>query len=162
MAYPSKEYHNRLANLDGDSILAGNLKDVPMSKNVVKQCAHEYRQSTLLDKDVIQSIQSLKESCISKLGAKSIPGFIQFFSVKPFTLALWTELFQEMSVHHCLLVHATGSIATKISEKEIFYFAFISYDRSVQTEPVAHIDILTELSTTNTLKLAALAQWQPL
>ena len=137
MAYPSKEYHNRLANLDDDSFLAGNLKDVPMSKNVVKQCAHEYRQSTLLDQDVIQSIQSLKESCISKLGAKSIPGFIQFFSVKAFTLALWTEkdieLFHKMSVHHCLLVDATGSIAKKISEKEIFYFAFISYDKSVQT-----------------------------
>ena len=28
MAYPSKEYHNRLANLDDDSFLAGNLKDV--------------------------------------------------------------------------------------------------------------------------------------
>ena len=51
-----------------------------------------------------------------------------------------------------LLVHATGSIATKISEKEIFYFAFISYDRSVQTEPVARTETLTELSTTNTLK----------
>ena len=45
MAYPSKEYHNRLANLDDDTFLAGNLKDVPMSKNVAKQCAHEYRQS---------------------------------------------------------------------------------------------------------------------
>ena len=57
-----------------------------------------------------------------------------------------------MSPDHCLLVDATGSIATKISDKEIFYFAFLSYDRSVHTEPVAHIEILTELSTSNTLK----------
>ena len=156
MAYPSKSFHKGLANLDADSFLAGNLKNVPMSKNVAKQCAHEYRQSTLLDKDIIQSLQSQKEVFLSTLHSKSIPGFIQFFSLKLFTLALWTEkdveLFHKMSVNHCLLVDATGSIATKISEKEIFYFAFISYDRSVQTEPVAHIEILTELSTTNTLK----------
>ena len=51
-----------------------------------------------LDKDVIQSIQSLKESFISKLGAKSIPGFVQFFSVKPFTRALWTA--KEIELFH--------------------------------------------------------------
>ena len=55
-----------------------------------------------------------------------------------------------MSSDHCLFVDDTGSLVTKISDKEIFYFAFISHDRSAQTEP--HIEILTEISTTNTLK----------
>ena len=32
----------------------------------------------------------------------------------------------------------------------MFYFAFLSYDRSVKTEPVAQV--LTDLSATNTLK----------
>ena len=57
-----------------------------------------------------------------------------------------------MSSSHSLLVDATGSIATKLTDKEIFYFAFISYDRSIQTEPVPHLEFLTDLSTTNTLK----------
>ena len=57
-----------------------------------------------------------------------------------------------MSSDHCSFVDATGSLVTKISGKEIIYFAFISHDRSAQTEPVAHIEILTEISTTNTLK----------
>ena len=69
---------------------------------------------------------------------------------------LWTqsdvEFFHKMSDEYSLVVDATGSIAHKLGEKEIFYFAFLSYDRSVKTEPVAHIEVLTDLSTTNTLK----------
>ena len=47
LSYPSKVYPKRLADLDETSFLAGNLKDTPISKNVLKQCAYEYRQSTL-------------------------------------------------------------------------------------------------------------------
>ena len=156
MAFPSKEFHKRLSNLDQNSFLAGNLKDTPISKNVIKQCAYEYRKSTLVDADLVKSLQIIKEKYISELEFKTVPGFLQFFSIQPLTIALWTqtdvELYHKMSSDHCLLVDATGSIATKISDKEIFYFAFLSYDRSVHTEPVAHIEILTELSTSNTLK----------
>ena len=53
--YPSKEFHRRLAELDEKSFQAGNLKDTPISKNVVRQCAYEYRKSTLEDKDIIES-----------------------------------------------------------------------------------------------------------
>ena len=49
MSYPSKEFHRRLANLDEKCFLAGNLKDVPMSKSDVKQCAYEYQLSILVD-----------------------------------------------------------------------------------------------------------------
>ena len=131
LSYPSKEYHKRLDDFDETSFLAGNLKDTPILKNVLQQCAYEYRQSTLKDKNVVQSISMLKEKYISEL-----------VSLQPFTLALWTEtdieIFHKMSDNHLLLIDATGSIATKLSNKEIFYFAFTSYDRSAHTEPVAH------------------------
>ena len=69
---------------------------------------------------------------------------------------MWTEqdieFYHRMSNSHSLLVDATGSIVTKKDGKEVFYFSYISYDRSVKTEPVAHIELLTELSTTHTLK----------
>ena len=160
LPYPSKEWHKRLANVDESSFQAGNLKDTPISKNVIKQCGYEYRQSTVEDKDVIQSIQILKEKYIKDMTAKAVQGFIQFFSIQPFTIALWTEkdieCYHKMSPNHSLVVDATGSIATKLSKKEIFYFGFISYDRSVKTEPVAHIEVLTDLSTTNTLKFILL------
>ena len=38
--YPSKASHKRLADLDETSFLAGNLKDTPISKNVLKQCIY--------------------------------------------------------------------------------------------------------------------------
>ena len=156
LSYPSKEYHRRVAKLDEDSFQAGHLRDTPISKYVVKQCAYEYRKSTHIDKDAIQSVQLLKEKYCSELPGKSVAGFIQFFSINPLTVALWTEkdveLFHQMSTNHSLLVDATGSIVTKLSGKEIFYFAFISFDKSVKTEPLSHIELLTDLSTTNTLK----------
>ena len=57
-----------------------------------------------------------------------------------------------MSQQHCLVVDATGSVAVKINDKEVFYFAFLSFDRSLKTEPVPHVEILTEKITHNTLK----------
>ena len=155
-SFPSKEYHKRLGNLDEKFFSLGNLKDTPASKNVVKQCSHEYRNSLFEDKEVVKSIQILKSKYNEELKGKSVTGFIQFFSVEPFIVALWTEqdieLYHRMSNSHSLLVDATGSIVTKKDGKEVFYFAYISYDRSVKTEPVAHIELLTELSTTHTLK----------
>ena len=98
----------------------------------------------------------LKRKYISQLESRAIPGFIEFVSLQPFTVALWTEtnieFLYKMLANHSLLVDATGSIATKLSDKEIFYFTFISYYRSVQTEPVLHMEILIDISTTNTLK----------
>ena len=57
-----------------------------------------------------------------------------------------------MSDTKSVVVDATGSIVSKLGDKEIFYFAFISYDRSLKTEPVPHIELFTDLSTTHTLK----------
>ena len=156
LSFPSKEFHKRLANLDENTFSSGNLRGTHMSKNVIKQCAYEYRESSLEDKDVIRSIQLLQQKFSEETQSKSTSGFIQFFSINPFAIGLWTEkdieLYHKMSSSHSLLVDATGSIATKLTDKEIFYFAFFSYDRSIQTEPVPHLELLTDLSTTNTLK----------
>ena len=139
MAYPSKVFHRRLANLDENSFMTGNFKNVPTSKNIIRQCSHEYRQSILIDKDVYQNIQMLTEKYISDLEFKSIPGFIQYFSIQPLTPALWTqsvvEFFHKMSDEHSLVVDATGSIAHKLGGKEMFYFGILSYDRCAKTEP---------------------------
>ena len=75
--------------------------------------------------------------------------------ITPLTIALWTEkdieLFHQMASKHSLVVDATGGVVTKLSGKEIFYFAFISFDKLMETEPVPHIEIFTDLSTTGTL-----------
>ena len=58
-----------------------------------------------------------------------------------------------MTKQHSLLVDATGTIALELNDKEIFYFAFISFDRSLKVEPVPHIEILTDRSSFNTLEV---------
>ena len=56
-----------------------------------------------------------------------------------------------MNRQHWSVVDATGSVAIKINGKELLYFAVLSFDGSLQTEPVVHIEILTEKATYNTL-----------
>ena len=101
MAFPSKEYHRRLASLDEKSFLAGNLKNVPLSKNVLKQCSYEYRKSKLVDDSVTKSLQILQDRYKKELPSKSVPGFIQFLSISPFVISPWCEsdvqTFHEMS-----------------------------------------------------------------
>ena len=70
LSYHSKEFHKRLANLEETSFSVGNLKDTPMSKNVLKQCSYEYRKSTLEDEDAIKSIRILEEKYTTELAAK--------------------------------------------------------------------------------------------
>ena len=85
-----------------------------------------------------------------------IAGFIQFTSFDPLTVALWCEkdieLFHQMRIKHSLRVDATGTIASKLNEKEIFYFAFLSFSRSLNVEPVPHIELLTDRASFNTLE----------
>ena len=59
-----------------------------MSKNVIKQCAYEYRESSLEDRDVIRSIQLLQQKFSEETQSKSTSGFIQFFSINPFAIGL--------------------------------------------------------------------------
>ena len=42
-----------------------------MSKNFIKQCAHECRKSSLEDKDIIQSVQLLLQQLSKETQSKS-------------------------------------------------------------------------------------------
>ena len=156
MTYCSKFFHEKLNSLDEQSFSMGNLKDIPSSKNVISQCSYEYRKKNQLSESVVESVQLLKKAYNKELNHKFVPGFIQFISVDPLTIALWSEkdieLFHEMAKQHSFLVDATGTIALKLNNKEIFYFAFISFDRTLKVEPVPHIEILTDRASFNTLQ----------
>ena len=114
------------------------------------------RKSTLEDKDIIKIIQLLQQKYVAESKSKCVKSFIQFFSVNSFTVALWTEkdieLYQPMSDTKSVVVDATGSIVSKLGDKEIYYFAFISYNRSLKTEPIPRIELFADLSKTHTLK----------
>ena len=44
MTYCSQIFHEKLNSLDERSFSMGNLKDIPISKNVISQCSYEYRK----------------------------------------------------------------------------------------------------------------------
>ena len=155
MTYPSKLYHRRFSALNDESFLMGNLKNVPTSKSVITQCRYEYRKANQVDESLINSLKTLKSKYNAELNSKLVPGFMQFVSLDPLTVALWTEndieLYHEMSKKHSLLVDATGTVTFKLNDKEVLYFAFISFDRFIKTEPVPHLEILTDRASTSTL-----------
>ena len=53
---------------------------------------------------------------------------------------------------YLFFVDATGTIASKLNGKEIFYFAFLSFSRFLKIEPVPDTDILTDRASFNTLE----------
>ena len=156
MKYPSKLFHRKLSALDDDQFLKGNLGDVPKSKNVINQCAYEFRKANREDDSLITSLKLLKVKFSEKLKEGAISGFIQFMSCDPLTVGLWCkkdiEFYHKMSKSHSMLVDATGSVSLKVNNKEILYFSFLFYDRAVKTEPVPHLEILTDRASTATLK----------
>ena len=91
MTYCSKFFHEKLNSLDERSFSMGNLKDIPISKNVISQCSYEYRRKNQKSESVVESVQLLKKAYNKELDNKFVPGFIQFIFVNPLTIALWSE-----------------------------------------------------------------------
>ena len=56
-----------------------------MSKHLLKP-----RTNNLEDGNAIKSIRIVEKRYTIELAAKSLPGFLQYFSINPFTIALWT------------------------------------------------------------------------
>ena len=122
---------------------------------MIKQESYEYCKSKLADDSVINSLKILQTRYKAELSSKAAPGFIQFISISPFTVALWCEkdiqLFHEMSRQHCLVIDATGSVAIKINGKELFTSHFCLLIDHCKKNSVARTEILTEKATYNTL-----------
>ena len=156
MPFPSKVYHRRLAALDETSFQMGNMKNVPQSKDVVSQYKYEPKRNSRVDDTIIVSLQELKSSDERDLSTKIIPGFVQFTSFDPLTVGLWSEkdieLFRQMSQKYSFFVDATGTIASKLNGKEIFYFAFLSFNRFLKIEPVLHLEIWKDRASFNTIE----------
>ena len=156
MAYPSKLHHRKIQALDENLFQMGNMKDVPRSKSVITQCSYEFRKNKREDDSLITSLILIKNDYINEMKYNNVvPGFIQFLSFDPLTIGLWCEqdieFFHEMAKKHSMLVDATGSVTTKIHGKEILYFSFLFYNKNVRTEPVPHLEILTDRPSTTPL-----------
>ena len=83
-----------------------------------------------------------------KRKSKFVDGFIQFLTYSLLLIGLWTqqdiELFYELGSVHSLVADATTNVAVKLCEKRIFYFAFVIYNKTIKTEPVPILEVLTD------------------
>ena len=85
--YPSKTWHEKLKNVPDENFEAGNITEAGCSKASYKTIKSEQVAKSYPDKDLVQSISKLKEKYNSEMGS-TVKGFIQYFSVEPFTVGL--------------------------------------------------------------------------
>ena len=78
----------------------------------------------------------------------TVKGSIQYFSVKPFTIGLWTqkniELYHEVGSFSPLLCDATGKVCANVNGKSIFYHTYVPQEYNVKVEPTPVCQILTD------------------
>ena len=123
--FPSREFHKKLGDLADCSFKSRNLGETGSSKNVYKQIKHEGLKVKQKHENIFLSIMELKEQCISEFDYTKIKGFVQFFSLEPFVVGLWTEkdvdIFHFNALNFVFMADATGSIAFKVGSKMALY-----------------------------------------
>ena len=88
---------------------------------------------------------NLKEEYLSQLDYNKVKDFIQYFSMQPFVIGLWTEKGIHYNANqYTLMGDATGSIAAKVGTKMILCYSFLLCDKTRNGEPLANIKILTD------------------
>ena len=146
--FPSREYHKKLSQVDQCSFNLGSLGEIGNSKNVYKQIKHEGLKAKQKHENIFISLMNLKEKYLSQFDYNKIKGFIQYFSMHPFVIGLWTEkdidMFHYNAKQYALVGDATGSIAAKVGTKMILYYSFLLSDKTRNSELLANIEVLTD------------------
>ena len=88
--FPCKDFHKKLTSLDEDSFNAGNLAGAGKSKEVYKQIKHEGVKNLQHHDDIYLSIAIVKEKFTNEIVGSKIKGHIQYYSIQPFIVGLWT------------------------------------------------------------------------
>ena len=90
----------------------------------------------------------LKEQYISEYDYSKIKVFVQFFSLEPFVVDVWTEkdvdIFHFTALNFTFMADATGSIAIKFGSKMVLYYSFALYDQTKKDEPLANVEKITD------------------
>ena len=145
--YLSKTWHEKLKNVPDESFEAGNITEAGCSKASYKTIKSEQVAKSYPDKDLVQSISKLKEKYNSEMGS-TVKGFIQYFSVEPFTVGLWTqkdiEFYHKVGSFSPLLCDATGKVCANVNGKSILYYTYIPQEYDLKVEPTSARQILTD------------------
>ena len=153
--FPSKKFNKKLASHDKDSFSAGNLTGAGKSKEVHKQIKHEDVKNLQHHHDVYLSIGKVEEKFTNKIVGSNIEGYIQYYSIQPFIVGLWTEVDVEYFHQHAKdvvsMLDATGSIASKVNGKMVLCYTILSADTIKKLKPLPLMEILTNSYDENPL-----------
>ena len=108
-----------------DQFNSGNLVDIPISKNVLRQVSYEPRRNSRPHDDLVASLNittnRLRETFPDD--KNKVIGYVQCQIYNPLTIALWVKndimLYEEMA----------PTFPFKVDSKRVFYFAMVFYDK---------------------------------
>ena len=116
---------------------------------VLRQALYEKRQNDNLDRNVIVELDIQRESFVSSLPSRHVPGYIQTIGLHPFHVSFYTEGQINIYIAACkeggCTIHfdATGSVIQKIpGQNKVFYYCLLLGESSITV-----LDFLTSSHT---------------
>ena len=126
---PSEAYHRLIGEMPKSDLDAGNITKC-QNPGVLNMAANTYRDSQRLDKDIVGEIMLMKRvMVIEDSTSVVISGYIQRFTISPFTIHLWSE--EQLKLHApttSLGIDATGGVVRKVpgQNKRMLHYSIVS------------------------------------
>ena len=116
---PSKVYHEVKEELSSNAKASGNRSGCGVQGTTIRKIASEGRQQSYMDKDLVRSIDILRNLLIEEESSREIPpsvveGFVHMICFLPLIVYMWTEdqvrLWHELSGKDVSYLDAMGTI----------------------------------------------------
>ena len=151
------EYHyKKLGHVSANAFEWGNLTKAP-GPAVIRKILSEMKMKEKIDDDMTKEVILLREVYIDEdMESKKIKGYIQYISVKPLCIHLYTE--KQLDICHQFMrngngvfhVDATGKVVADMPDaKPTFYYAIVIKPDNLPPLPVA--EMLANDHTTPTI-----------
>ena len=152
---PLSYFLDQLQQLSPESLVSGNRDGLGKNSQVYAQIAAESRQGGRMDKNVLLSLQELKE----EMKRKQEGGFIQKICASPCYILYWSnygvELYNERAKKDALFWDATGSVVRRQEDGKQFLY----YELAIRNPIKGKMGIpLTAMLTTDQT-LATVLDW---
>ena len=89
----------------------------------------------------------MKEKFTNEIAGSKIKGYIQYSSIQPFIVGLWTVVYLEYFHQHAkdagTILYASGSVASKVKGKMVLYYTFLLTNTIKKLEHLPLLEILT-------------------
>ena len=136
---PMKQYNKLINEKNSDEIIAGNRDGIGASRSTLQKIASESRQIHRKDVNLIQSLLDQKGDFEKSIYSnKTTPGFIQYISLHPCCVFLWSYAsvvtWHEMCKRDAAFFDATGGIVRKDDSDKGFLYYEISFRNPIRNQ----------------------------